>query len=195
MLHTVCSVLLALPVAGDVRIEPAQVTLTGPKAAQRLLVLETKSGEVVGDRTRKAKFTSSNPQVASVDDAGRVRAVGDGEAVIIATDGSTRASANVRVEKTREPFEWRFATHVEPLLTRLGCNSGACHGALAGKGGFKLSLRAYDPTTDYFNIVKQDGGRRVELAEPARSLVLTKPSGAISHKGGVRFATDSLEYR
>ena len=76
------------------------------------------------------------------------------------------------------------------MLAKLGCNSGACHGALAGKGGFRLSLRGYDPATDYFNIVKQDRGRRVELADPGRSLVLAKPSGAIAHKGGMRFATD-----
>ena len=81
------------------------------------------------------------------------------------------------------------------MLAKLGCNSGACHGALAGKGGFKLSLRGYDPAMDYFNIVKQDRGRRVELSDPGRSLVLAKPSGAIAHKGGIRFATSSLDYR
>ncbi len=93
------------------------------------------------------------------------------------------------------PFAWSFRNQVEPLLAKLGCNSGACHGALAGKGGFRLSLRGYDPATDYFNIVKQDRGRRVDLADPGRSLVLAKPSGAIAHKGGVRFATTALEYQ
>ena len=93
------------------------------------------------------------------------------------------------------PFAWSFRNHVEPVLAKQGCNSGACHGALAGKGGFRLSLRGYDPATDYFNIVKQDRGRRVELADPGRSLLLAKPSGAIAHKGGVRFGTGSLEYR
>ena len=93
------------------------------------------------------------------------------------------------------PFEWSFRNHVEPMLAKLGCNSGACHGALAGKGGFRLSLRGYDPATDYFNIVKQDRGRRVELSDPGRSLVLAKPSGAIAHKGGIRFTTSSLDYR
>ena len=88
-----------------------------------------------------------------------------------------------------------FRKHVEPVLAKLGCNSGACHGALAGKGGFRLSLRGYDPAADYFNIVKQDRGRRVELADPGRSLVLAKPSGAIAHKGGVRFPTNAPEYR
>ena len=94
-----------------------------------------------------------------------------------------------------EPFAWSFRNHVEPVLAKQGCNSGACHGALAGKGGFRLSLRGYDPATDFFNIVKQDRGRRVELADPGRSLFLAKPSGAIAHKGGVRFGTGSLEYR
>ncbi|RMG41325.1 MAG: DUF1553 domain-containing protein [Planctomycetota bacterium] len=77
----------------------------------------------------------------------------------------------------------------------MGCNSGACHGALAGKGGFRLSLRGYAPVMDHFNIVKQDRGRRVNLENPAASLFLMKPSAAVPHKGGVRFETDSLEYR
>ncbi|MCO6459374.1 MAG: DUF1553 domain-containing protein [Pirellulaceae bacterium] len=94
-----------------------------------------------------------------------------------------------------QPAASSFRNHVLPVFSKLGCNSGACHGALAGKGGFRLSLRGYDPAADHFNIVKQDRGRRVELADPGRSLVLAKPSGAIPHKGGVRFEPDSVEYR
>ena len=93
------------------------------------------------------------------------------------------------------PSEISFRNDVLPILTKQGCNSGACHGALAGKGGFRLSLRGYDPESDYFNIVKQDRGRRVVLSDPGRSLVLAKPSGAMPHKGGLRFDTDSVEYQ
>ena len=50
--------------------------------------------------------------------------------------------------------------HVQAVLAKTGCNSGACHGALAGKGGFRLSLRGYDPNSDFYNIVKQQRGRR-----------------------------------
>ena len=100
-----------------------------------------------------------------------------------------------RRQEHEHPFAWSFRKHVEPILAKQGCNSGACHGALAGKGGFKLSLQGYDPAADYFNIVKQDRGRRVELADPGQSLFLAKPSGAIAHKGGVRFGTGSPEYR
>lgn len=88
-----------------------------------------------------------------------------------------------------------FRNQVLPVLSKAGCNSGACHGALAGKGGFKLSLRAYDPTSDYHAITKQARGRRVELADPGSSLLLTKPSGAVPHKGGLRFDVDSPEYK
>lgn len=88
-----------------------------------------------------------------------------------------------------------FRNQVQPILAKLGCNSGACHGALSGKGGFRLSLRGFDPVADHFNIVKQARGRRVELRDPARSLFLTKPTGAISHKGGVRFEEDSEAYK
>ncbi len=87
-----------------------------------------------------------------------------------------------------------FRNDVVPVLTRLGCNSGACHGALAGKGGFRLSLRGYDPVSDYMAITRHARGRRVELADPGRSLILAKPSGAIPHKGGLRFEVDSEPY-
>ena len=88
-----------------------------------------------------------------------------------------------------------FRNDVQPVLAKLGCNSGACHGALAGKGGFRLSLRGFDPKADHFNVAKQARGRRIELRDPAKSLFLTKPTGAVSHKGGVRFDVNSESYR
>lgn len=88
-----------------------------------------------------------------------------------------------------------FENHVQPILARYGCNMGACHGALAGKGGFRLSLRGYDPVTDHLNITRQDRGRRIDLLQPEASLLLAKPSGLIEHKGGVRLPDDSEDYR
>ena len=74
--------------------------------------------------------------------------------------------------KAQEPYQPDFRNHVIPVLTRLGCNSGACHGALAGKGGFKLSLRGYAPADDHFVLTRQAQGRRVNRLEPAQSLML-----------------------
>ena len=84
-----------------------------------------------------------------------------------------------------------FDTEVIPLLTRAGCNSGACHGAAAGRGGFKLSLLGSDPAADYRQIVQEQRGRRVNLAHPEKSLLLLKPTWQVDHEGGERFGADS----
>jgi hypothetical protein len=188
--------LLCLPLSalGGLRVVPRDVALSGPHASQRLLVLDEQGGTVVGDRTARARFSSSNPAVAAVDKGGVVRAAGDGEAVVNAELNGQRATAKVKVRGTKAPFAWSFRNHVIPVLTRLGCNSGACHGALAGKGGQKLSLRGYAPIADYFVLTRQAGGRRVNRLEPALSLMLRKPTMTVSHGGGLRLEVGSPEY-
>ena len=88
-----------------------------------------------------------------------------------------------------------FRNDVLPVLSKAGCNSGPCHGALAGKNGFRLSLRGYDPVTDYFSLTREALGRRLVKMAPARSLILLKPTLTLPHGGGKRFEVDSPEYR
>ena len=87
-----------------------------------------------------------------------------------------------------------FRNDIIPAITKLGCNSGRCHGSQYGKGGFKLSLLGFDVASDYNAIVKNLKGRRVNLSDPAASLVLRKPTLTIPHGGGLRFAVDSSTY-
>ncbi len=87
-----------------------------------------------------------------------------------------------------------FRRHVIPVLTKMGCNSGACHGAAAGKNGFALTLRGYDPDADYDTITRAAAGRRVNKLEPAKSLLLLKPTETLPHMGGKRFEVGSPEY-
>lgn len=93
------------------------------------------------------------------------------------------------------PQQVSFQRHVQPILAKSGCNSGACHGALAGKGGFRLSLRGYDALADHFSITRELRGRRVELSDPGQSLLLAKPTGAVPHQGGLKLDVDSRDYR
>lgn len=79
-----------------------------------------------------------------------------------------------------------FAHEVQPLLTRLGCNMGACHGAQLGQGSFKLSLRAFDDAADHREIVRSANGRRIDLNNPENSLLLRKATAETSHAGGKR---------
>jgi hypothetical protein len=181
--------------AAEWKLLPSDVTLTGPHASQRLIFVSEEQGHAVADRTPDAKFTSSQPAVATVDERGVVRPVSDGEAVITATRGDRQATAKVKVTKAKAPTPFSFTNDVIPLMTKVGCNSGACHGALAGKGGLKLSLRGYDPDADHFVLTRQALGRRIDRQEPSHSLMLLKPTTAVRHGGGMRIDVDSDDYR
>ena len=86
-----------------------------------------------------------------------------------------------------------FDTEIVPILTRSGCNSGACHGAAAGRGGLQLSLLGGDATSDYAAIVQQYEGRRVHWNQPANSLIIRKPTMELDHEGGDALQTDGAE--
>ncbi len=180
--------------AASLQVLPAETTLHGPQAVQRLIVLVDDGGKVVGDVTSAAKFESANPAVAKVDPDGTVRATGDGETVITATRDGQKATARVKVIDTKQPPVRSFRNDVIPLMTKAGCNSGACHGALAGKGGLKLSLRGYDPAADHFVLTRQAQGRRIDRTEPARSLMLLKPTLTLNHGGGLRIDVGGPDY-
>jgi Protein of unknown function (DUF1553)/Protein of unknown function (DUF1549)/Bacterial Ig-like domain (group 2) len=183
-----------LAAAPPLAILPAAVELSGPADTHQLLA-EASVEEHREDWTRTAKWTSSNPAVARVDQTGLVTPVADGAVTITAAASGRTATANVKVKGAAAASAWSFRNDVIPVLTKMGCNSGACHGALAGKNGFKLTLRGYDPDVDYDTLTRQSVGRRVSLSEPAHSLILLKPSMTIPHGGGKRFAVGSLEYR
>jgi len=88
-----------------------------------------------------------------------------------------------------------FRQDVMPVFFRAGCNAGSCHGASRGKDGFMLSLFGYDPKGDFFRITQEMVGRRINVADPAASLLLLKATGGVPHTGGKRFASDTELYR
>ncbi len=180
--------------AQSLTVLPTAVELPNKEARQQLLA-EAKTNGYQQDLTRTAEWTSSNPSIATVNEKGIVTPVSDGEALITAKANNQSATTKVRVKGIAAPFEWSFRNHVIPVLTKMGCNQGSCHGALAGKNGFKLTLRGYDPEVDYDTLTRQSVGRRVSLDEPAASLILQKATFAMPHGGGKRFSTSMIEYR
>ena len=76
-----------------------------------------------------------------------------------------------------------FVNDVMPVLTKVGCNAGACHGSAAGRGNFKISLYGGNPQADYEAIVREISGRRINLQKPDESLIILKPTFAIDHGG------------
>lgn len=88
-----------------------------------------------------------------------------------------------------------FRNTIQPILTRYGCAMGACHGAAAGQGGFRLSLRGFDDEGDWISVTRSANGRRLTLEDPARSLFLLKATKQVAHKGDKRFEVNSPEYK
>src|SRR5262249_10273715 len=130
--------LLLLPLLASgatLKILPPNATLEGPEAYQQFLA------QAQLDRTREAVLTSSHPAIASGDKTGMVRPAGDGDAVITAAVDGETARVTVHVKNAHAPHTWTFRNDVVPVMSKVGCNSGACHGAAAGKNGFKLTLR------------------------------------------------------
>ena len=180
--------------AQDVTVWPAKIVLDGPKQTQQLVIQVRHPDGHEEDVTRAAAFTSSDPKVARVGETGRIEGAADGEATVTARVSGRTAAVKVTVRGAGRPYVPSFANAVLPVMTKAGCNSGACHGAAAGKNGFKLTLRGYDPEVDYDVLTRQALGRRVNRIEPARSLMLVKPTLALPHGGGKRFETTSREY-
>ena len=88
-----------------------------------------------------------------------------------------------------------FDTQVMPILTKAGCNAGACHGAAAGRGGFHLSLYGSRPSSDFSEITMALEGRRIDRRKSELSLFLMKPTEQLSHEGGTRLELDGLDYK
>jgi len=171
-------------------VEPARLTLVHAGDEQRLIVTGKRQDGTVLDLTRLVRFDSSNPAIAAVGEEGMVRAVGVGETAIRIQHGNTTILAPVTVASVeKRPIS--FANEVMPLLAKAGCNSGACHGSASGKKGFKVSLRGYDPTTDYQTLTRGNAGRRLNLLSADQSLLLLKPTGRSPHEGGKRFDSQS----
>ncbi|MDA0284922.1 MAG: DUF1549 domain-containing protein, partial [Planctomycetota bacterium] len=177
-----------------IAVLPAEIALHGPESFQRLLVQRVEGEEVKLQLREGVELTSSAPAIVAVEGE-TLRPLANGTAEITAKSGELSARAMVHVTGMESPHDWSFGNHVQAVLSKAGCNSGSCHGALAGKGGLKLSLRGYDIKKDHHTLTRQARGRRVELADPGRSLLLAKPSGALPHKGGLRFDVGSYEYR
>lgn len=88
-----------------------------------------------------------------------------------------------------------YRNDVAPILSKVGCNAGTCHGNFNGKGGFKLSLRGENPTADYNALIRGEHARRVDAFQPAQSLILRKATAAVAHEGGKRFGSDSIHFK
>jgi len=185
-----------VPVRGhnSLALLPSRFKLSGPHARQQVLVEQVRDKQFTAQLTNDFVLTSTDTNIVKIE--GDVALpLKNGMATITAKAGNDVATAEVTVVGMDRPIEWSFRNHVQPVLAKAGCSSGACHGAAAGQNGFRLSLRGYDDQGDYLALTRHALGRRIIPSDPGRSLMLLKPTGAVPHKGGKKFDADSVEYR
>ena len=167
----------------SLEVQPKEIQLNGRFAYNQLLVTgKLASGETL-DVTRMVDFAISG-EIASVSSSGLIRPKKDGTGTLILKLAGQSVSVPVKVLELTAPLHVDFSHDVAPVLSRLGCNQGTCHGSAQGKNGFKLSLRGYDPLYDVRSLTDDNAARRINLASPDDSLMLLKPTGSVPHVGG-----------
>jgi hypothetical protein len=174
---------------------PEKLELKAGDAVHHLVLTGASTNGFDVDVTSRAKFTSTKPDVASVDEHGRVKPIQAGEALIKMSAGGVTTGVPVVVEAVTNELALSFARDVLPVMTKSGCSLGGCHAKPEGQNGFKMSVFAYDPKADHHEIVFEERGRRVFPAFPEESLLLKKATLQVDHEGGQRFTPDSAEYQ
>ena len=197
-LACVCGTLFGQSPETQLIVVPGKVQLDSGRDFQRILVMTRDASGTTIDCTEHAELSLSKDAVASISrDNGKsvLHAVHDGQVQLVATFKGLTASARVAVTGATTHPQISFRNEIIPALTRTGCNAGSCHGAAAGKNGFPLSLFGYDPKSDHRMLTRELRGRRINFAEPARSLMLQKATAKAAHQGGKRIDQDDAIFK
>jgi hypothetical protein len=200
-----CLPLLAAGPPVSIRIEPAERTLRGEGSSQQLLVIGRYEDGIERDLTGEAQWKLSDPELATIE-GGRIAARKNGTLAVSASIGGRNAVSTLHIEAVDAVRRFQFGRDIGNILTKQGCNGSGCHGGVKGRGGFKLSPGVLNPKDDYEWIVKGGGYQvltaevkgervpRVDVKDPARSLILLKATLSVPHGGGRRFAVGSPPY-
>ncbi|MGE3779466.1 MAG: DUF1549 domain-containing protein, partial [Pirellulaceae bacterium] len=182
-------------VGSPARLEvfPAKVLLRGPRQHMHLVVTGHYADGTQQDLTRVAEYDSTNAGVAEIVDQ-VIRSRGNGVAEVVVSAGGLQHKIPVQVEQVETPERRSFEFDALVALSKNGCNQGACHGSPSGKGGFRLSLRAFDPQLDELTLIHEDYGRRTNTVQPEESLLLLKPLMKVPHGGGLKLKTTDPAY-
>ncbi|REK13099.1 MAG: DUF1549 domain-containing protein [Planctomycetota bacterium] len=176
-----------------IEVFPESFKLDSPRRKLHLVVTGYYADGTHQDLTRACEVVSADENGARAEQA-VVSPVADGNTQVTVKAGGHEVAVPVEVVGQQTPDRISFDYDTLAVLSKQGCNQGACHGSPSGKGGFRLSLRAYDPALDIETLVREAFNRRTNLYEPEKSLLLRKPLMEVAHGGGRRLTTDSLAY-
>jgi hypothetical protein len=172
-------------------VQPETITLAGPRALQQVVVTAKYPDGSARDLTPFCELVPETAGVIALRD-GLVVPNKNGSTHLVVKVGGQTASVPVVVKDFDKPAPVSFRHEFIAALNVGGCNAGACHGTPSGKGGFRLSLRGYDPAADYLTLTREAFNRRTDRNDPDASLMLLKALGKVPHEGGQRFRPDAV---
>jgi hypothetical protein len=193
-----CAVATAAPQAADTKdlqAYPTKIAINGGDDAPQLIITAALINGRFVDLTGDVSYSIGDPKLARIATSGRVTPLGNGSTSITASFAGKSIQVPLGVAHVGENLPINFPNQVVPIFTKIGCNSGGCHGKASGQNGFKLSLLGFEPELDYTTLVKEGRGRRLFPAAPDSSLLLLKATGQIAHGGGRKMEKDSEEYK
>ncbi|MFQ5928703.1 MAG: DUF1549 and DUF1553 domain-containing protein [Acidobacteriota bacterium] len=172
-------------------VQPSALIFSSPEEGRKVLVTGiTERGEKI-DLTSSAQFKSDALRVG---ENGFLYPTKTGEARVPITAAGLSIELPVTIKTFDKARKVTFVRDVLPIMNKIGCTAGTCHGAAKGKNGFKLSLRGYDPEFDYQALLYDMSGRRFNRADPPQSLMLAKPTQEVAHGGGTQIERGSRYY-
>lgn len=176
-------------------VHPTAVALKSRDDSTQLVVTATLKDGRLQDLTQAVKFAVVDGKTVTVSPTGRVLPNVNGSTEITVSYGTLSAQVPVLASQIDMNLPINFPNQVVPVFTKLGCNSGGCHGKASGQNGFRISLLGFEPEFDYMTLVKEARGRRLFPASPDQSLFLLKAIGAVPHGGGKKMGPGSDEYK
>ena len=190
----------------EMKLLPKKIHLLGKNSTQQVLVLGTDKEGLVRDLTKISSYSIMHPELARVDLKGKITALAGGQTFVKAEFQGQTITAKIWVNNENLKLPFDFPIKVGRILTKRGCNSVECHGSVGGKGGFKLSKNASSPREDYrwiteggtFHVLTTKTGKkipRINIEQPAQSLLLLKPTTSVPHGGGERLQVESKDYQ
>jgi hypothetical protein len=176
-------------------VQPATITLNGPRSMQQIVVTGRYADGSVRDLTPFCELTLEQADVAAIGELSFLTPRKNGTTTLVLKAGGQTARVPLTVKDFDKPQPVSFRNELIAALNVGGCNAGACHGTPSGKNGFKLSLRGYDPASDYVQLTRDVLGRRADRQHPEDSLILLKALGRVPHEGGQRYVPSSVAAR
>ena len=185
------------PLVGNpvsLRVIPESSSLSSSLQRTQLVVTGIYADGSVRDLTHTASYHPEHPNILNVAN-GLITPLANGSSLLRIQAGSQSAQIPIEISGQGAPEKIPFLTGTLAALSKNNCNSGGCHGAPSGKGGFALSMVAFDPESDKTALTRDLFSRRINQTEPETSLLLRKPLMETAHRGGLKLSKTDDSYR